>query len=144
MEEIGVVKSVNGVTAKVVIKKTSACDHCIKDHCDMEGTNFEVEAINAARAEVGQTVKVVMKTQTYIKGAFLLYILPVLSLFVGAIFGAIYLPEAFSMGQETAAVMGGFLMMFLSFVIIKIVSKKMEKKTQYQSVIEEIIMDNLS
>lgn len=140
MEEIGIVKKVEGVTAKVVIKKSSACDHCVKDECDMEGVNFEVEAINAAHAEVGQTVKVVMKAQTYIKGALLLYILPVFALFVGAIFGKIYLPDAFKgIGSETAAVIGGFLMMMISFLVIKIVSSKMEKKTEYRSVIEEII-----
>ncbi|RMG03313.1 MAG: hypothetical protein D6726_05875 [Nitrospirae bacterium] len=140
MEEVGIVKSIHGVHAKVIIKKSTACDHCVKDECDMEGTNFEVEAINVAHADVGQTVKVVMKAETYIKGALLLYILPVFALFVGAIFGTLYLPEAFSsLGRETAAVIGGFIMMALSFVIIKIVSSRMEKKTEYRSVIEEII-----
>ncbi|NOY64521.1 MAG: SoxR reducing system RseC family protein [Nitrospirae bacterium] len=140
MEEIGIVKKIDGVTAKVVIKKSSACDHCVKEECDMESVDFEVEAINAANAQVGQTVKVVMKAQTYIKGALLLYILPVLALFVGAIFGKIYLPDAFKgISPETAAVIGGFLMMIISFLIIKIVSSRMEKKTEYRSVIEEII-----
>ncbi len=140
MEEIGIVKKVEGVTARVVIKKSSACDHCVKDECDMESVDFEVEAINAANAQVGQTVKVVMRTQTYIKGALLLYILPILALFVGAIFGKIYLPDAFKgIGSETAAVIGGFLMMIISFLVIKVVSSKMEKKTEYRSVIEEII-----
>lgn len=140
MEEIGVVKSIEGVTARVVIKKSSACDHCVKEQCDMEGMDFEVEAINAANARVGQTVKVVMRAQTYIKGALLLYILPVLALFVGAIFGKIYLPDAFrGISSETAAVIGGFLMMIISFLVIKVVSGKMDKKTEYKSVIEEII-----
>ncbi len=139
MEEVGVVKSVDGVTARVVIKKSSACDHCVKDHCEMETTNFEVEAINAAGAEVGQTVKVVMKAETYIKGALLLYALPVLALFIGAISGSIYFPDVLSIGPETGAVIGGFGLMLLSFIVIKIASSKMEKKTEYRSVIEEVL-----
>ncbi len=140
MEEIGVVKKVDGVTARVVIKKSSACDHCVKDECDMESMDFEVEAINAANARVGQTVKVVMKAQTYIKGALLLYMLPVFALFVGAIFGKFYLSDAFKgVGPEAAAAIGGVLLMILSFIVIKIVSSRMEKKTEYRSVIEEII-----
>ncbi len=140
MEEIGIVKSVDGVKAKVVIRKSSACDHCVKDECDMEGNNFEVEAINAANASVGQTVKIVMKAQTYIKGALLLYVLPIFALFVGAIFGKMFLPDAIKgIGPEAAAVIGGFILMALSFLLIKIASSRMEKKTEYQSVIEEII-----
>ena len=140
MEEIGIVKSTDGVTARVVIKKTTACEHCVKGECDMEGVNFEIEAINAAHAEVGQIVKVVMKAHTYIKGALFLYILPVLALFIGAIFGRIYLSDVLKgIGAETASVIGGFLLMLLSFIIIKIVFSGMEKKTEYKSVIDEII-----
>ncbi len=140
MEEIGIVTSINGVTAKVLIKKSTACDHCVKDECDMEGRDFEIEAINAAHAEVGQTVKVVMKAQTYIKGAMLLYVLPVFALFVGAILGKVYLSNLFGgIASETAAVIGGFLLMILSFIVIRLASSAMEKKTEYSSVIEEII-----
>ncbi len=140
MEEIGIIKSVEGVTAKVVIQKTGACDHCVKGDCDVKGSGFETEAINAAHATVGQTVKVVMKVQTYIKGAVILYIVPVFALIAGAVMGRIYLPAYFDgMNLDTLAVAGGFVSFLLSLAIVKLLSARMEKSTEYKSVIEKIL-----
>ncbi|GBE00448.1 soxR reducing system protein RseC [bacterium BMS3Abin07] len=140
MEEIGVIKSVDGIMAKVIVRKTMACDHCVKGECDMEGRNFETEAINAVHAKVGQTVKIVMKAQTYIKGAIVLYILPVFSLIIGAILGQLLLPAYFTgINTETLAVVGAFFLFFLSLVLVKFLSGRMEKNTEYKSVVEKIL-----
>jgi sigma-E factor negative regulatory protein RseC len=140
MDEVGKVKSVDGVTARVVIQKTGACDHCVKGDCEVKGRGFETEAINAAHATVGQTVKVVMKTQTYIKGALILYIVPVFALIAGAMIGQVVLPRYFSTTEpQTLAVMGGFISFILSLAFVKVLSSRMEKSTECRSVIEKVL-----
>jgi sigma-E factor negative regulatory protein RseC len=141
IEETGTVKSVDGIMAKVLIsRRSSCCEKCEKDQCDIPETGIETEAINEAGARVGQKVKVVMKARTYIKGALLIYIIPVIALFAGAVGGKIYLP-AFITVEDTdiLAAAGGFLAFILSILLAKIISGRMSRKTEYKPVIESIL-----
>lgn len=140
MEEIGVVKSINGATARVMVERKSACDHCEKDTCDITESGIETEAINSAGAAVGQRVRVVMKPYTYLKGALILYVLPVFALFSGAIFGKLYLPKVFNaLNTDLLSALGGFFFFIISLLLVKALSMRMNKNTEYKSVIEEIL-----
>ncbi len=144
MEEIGVVKSIDGITAKVVVsRKASCCESCEKDVCDVPESGIETEAINAAGASVGQKVKIVMKSYSYFKGAMLIYVLPVFALIIGAVLGKLYLPAYFpETDSDLLAAAGGFLLFFVSLVPAKVLSSGMNKKTEYKPVIESIVEDN--
>jgi sigma-E factor negative regulatory protein RseC len=141
MESVGIIKSKKGIMARVIVEMSGGCcDHCEKETCDITETGIETEAINEARAVVGQKVKVVMKSYTYIKGAIVLYILPIFALISGAILGKIYLPAYIKgIDNELHAVIGGFFSFFISLIFVKILSGIMEKKTEYKSVIKSII-----
>jgi positive regulator of sigma E activity len=141
IEEIGFVKSLDGINARVVVaRKSSCCESCEKDVCEIPEDGIETEAINAAGAEVGQKVKLVMKSYTYYKGALLFYIIPLLSLFGGAILGKLYLPDFFSVKDtDLLAAAGGFLAFVLSFIPIKLMTNKLSKKTDYKSVIRSVV-----
>jgi sigma-E factor negative regulatory protein RseC len=141
MESVGIVKSKEGIMARVIVEMSGGCcDHCEKETCDITETGIETEAINEARAEIGQKVKIVMKSYTYMKGAIVLYILPIFALISGAILGKIYLPVYLKgVDNELHAVIGGFLAFFISLIFVKILSGIMEKKTEYKSVIKSII-----
>jgi sigma-E factor negative regulatory protein RseC len=141
IEEIGFVKSIDGVNARVVVaRKSSCCESCEKDVCEIPEDGIETEAINAAGAKVGQKVKLVMKSYTYFKGALLFYIIPLISLFAGAVLGKLYLPELVSVKDtDLLAAVGGLLAFVLSFIPIKIVTSKISKKTDYKSVIKSVV-----
>ncbi|HDH05807.1 MAG TPA: hypothetical protein ENH01_08860 [Nitrospirae bacterium] len=141
MEEVGIVKSIDGVTAKVVVsRKSSCCESCVKDTCDIPEKGVETEAINSANAKVGQKVKVVMKSYTYYKSAMLVYVLPVIALIGGAMLGKIYLPGYFSRTDpDLLAAAGGFFLFFVSLILVKVISGRMNKKTEYKSIIESIM-----
>jgi sigma-E factor negative regulatory protein RseC len=141
MEETGIVKSVDGINARVLVsRKNSCCESCEKDSCDIPENGIETEALNAAGAGVGQKVKVVMKTYTYIKGTLLFYAFPVMALFAGAISGKVYLPFYInSFDSELLSAIGGFFAFITSLLVVKLIMSGMNKKTQYKSVIEEII-----
>jgi positive regulator of sigma E activity len=78
IEEIGIVIKVEDVTAKVAVQKRGTCEGCAASGvCETSEGGMEIEALNKAQAKVGQTVKVSMKPQAYLKGAIFVYIHPV-------------------------------------------------------------------
>jgi sigma-E factor negative regulatory protein RseC len=93
-----------------------------------------------AGADVGQRVKVVMKTYTYVKGTLLIYAFPVIALFAGAILGKIYLPSYINrLDSEMLSAIGGFFAFIVSLLVVKLFMSSMNNKTEYKSVIKEII-----
>lgn len=141
MEEIGVVKSIDGMTARVIVqRKNSCCESCEKPACDIPDTGIETEAINAAGAKVGQKVKIVMSAYSYLKGAMAIYVLPVFALIAGAIAGKVYLTPYFrTVDSDLVAAIGGFAALFASLIVIKIITARMSRKTEYKSVIKSIV-----
>jgi sigma-E factor negative regulatory protein RseC len=141
MEEIGIVKSIDGPVAKVVLsRRNSCCDSCEKVSCDIPEEGIETEAINQAGARVGQRVKVVMRPYTFIKGALILYVFPILALFIGAFLGKVHLSRIFEKtDSELLAAIGAIIAFLASLLIVKLLSGRMSKKTEYRSVIESIV-----
>jgi sigma-E factor negative regulatory protein RseC len=145
MEEKGVVRSIDGVTACVVVTKKSACEHCTAGTCHLTGEGAVIEAVNAARAQVGQRVRVVMKPVAYLTGAVMVWGVPALALIVGAVAG-MELAKAYLPGTdpETVAAIGAFGLMALSFIVVKLWSRGAERKAEYKPVIEDILEDDES
>ncbi len=141
-EETGVVTKTEGITAKILVqKKESVCESCTaRGSCEIEETGIEMEALNPVRAEVGQTVKIVMKPQAYLKGAMFVYGLPLVAIISGALLGGhigkIYFKEVSS---DIMAAIFGFGALRITFMFIKMWGKKAEKKGEYRPVIEKIL-----
>jgi positive regulator of sigma E activity len=141
MHEIGVIKSIDGIFARVLIgRKSSCCESCEKESCDIPEDGVETEAINEIKAKVGQKVKVVMKSHTYIKGALVLYALPIFAFISGAVLGEMHLSNLIrGIDPELLAALVGFCALFTSLIIVKLMTNRMEKKTENRSVIESIV-----
>ncbi len=140
MEEIGVVKSTEGITAKVSVPRKSACEGCTAGTCKPDEQSMEIEAFNKAKAKVGQRVLVTLKTYTYLKGATIVYGIPAIALIIGAILGK----ELFSniiknIDPDILSAIFGFGSFALAFLAIKIWSANLEKKTESKPVIEKIL-----
>lgn len=143
MEEIGVVTSVDGVHAIVTVVKKSACDHCTAGTCKVKGEEATIEAINEARAKVGQRVKVRLRALAYFKGSLLFYGLPTVSLIAGAVIGREFFAEWFLKGMdpEGASALSAFIFLGLSLVAVRLIGSKAEKSVKYQPIVEEILDD---
>ncbi|KJU86609.1 Positive regulator of sigma(E), RseC/MucC [Candidatus Magnetobacterium bavaricum] len=148
MEETAIVKGVSGILATVVVKRTSACAHCSSSkvcNSDEEGADSEdsvIEAINTANAAVGQRVIVELKTYTYLKGAMIVYALPAVALLLGAILGKGVLSGMTmfsSMRPDVVSAIGGFTALVVSLVVVKLISDRLEKKTEYKAVIKKVL-----
>jgi len=145
MEEKGVVKSIDGVNACVVVTKKTACEHCTAGTCHLTGEGAISEAINAAHAKVGQRVRVVMKPVAYLTGAVMIWGVPALALIIGAVAGT-QLTKAYfhSIAPETGAAIAAFGLMALSLIVVRIWSRGAEHKAEYKPVIEDILEDDES
>ncbi len=87
MREIGRVVSVRGNRLAVSVKRTAACERCGKcSHAHIAfGNNDDiiVEAIPLGPVQTGELVELEMEGRDYVKLSFIIYIVPLLSGFVG-------------------------------------------------------------
>lgn len=141
MDEIGVVKNIDGIMAVVSVERRSACEQC-KAGCKITDSGAEIEAVNQAKARVGQKVRVVLRPYSYLKGSVIAYGLPALALIIGAVIGK----ELFSgfmpfLDPDVVSALFGFGGLIICLVIVKLWSARAEKRTEYKPVIEEILDD---
>jgi sigma-E factor negative regulatory protein RseC len=121
--ERGIVESVEAEWAWVKTKRSSACENCdSRHHCLAQGGDqMVVKAQNTVRAKKGDEVELYLSTATKLKGTAIVYLLPVLGLFVGA-FSAGPLSEALGLNPSlgmviftiTGLVSAVFLMRYLA------------------------------
>jgi sigma-E factor negative regulatory protein RseC len=140
IEEIGVVKSVEGVIALVDVPRKSACDGCTAGTCRPEEKFMEIEAFNQIGAMVGQKVRIAVKPYTYIKGSIIVYGLPAVGLVIGAVFGKELMSKIFAAtDSDILSAIFGFGTFAVSFFLVKIWTNAVGKKVESKPIIEEIL-----
>ncbi len=133
------VKSVEGMIAKVVVERKSICDKCTEGKCLLTDGGAIIEAFNQVKAKEGQRVRVVFRPYSYLKGSVLIYGIPALMLIVGAIIGREVLSRFIEMDADLLSAIGGFSLLIITFIIVRIITARVEKNIEYKPVIEEII-----
>jgi len=140
MEEVGRIKSTDGLFAVVSVPRKSLCEGCTLSICKPEEHVMEIEALNAAKAGVGQKVRVVMKSSSYMKSAGIVYGIPALALVLGAVVGkeliSRHLP---GFDPDSISAVFGFGGLILAFIIVRLWTDKTAKRTERKPVIEEIL-----
>jgi sigma-E factor negative regulatory protein RseC len=136
-EEMATVIETRGNTAKVRVQSSSSCDHCpSRSSCHTIGEGLrEVDVSNRIGARVGQRVKIGVSPRALLKASFILYIIPIVALVIGAMLG-----NSFSSGnKEVWAVLlgGGFLVG--SFLLIKAFGKYLNLKNEYLPTATEVL-----
>ncbi|MBF0539411.1 MAG: SoxR reducing system RseC family protein [Nitrospirae bacterium] len=148
MEETAIVKGVSGITATVVVQRTSACSHCSSSKvCDSTGEDSlaedsMIEAINTVNARVGQKVIIELKTYTYLKGALIVYAIPAIALLTGAIVGRAVLSGMSmfsSMKPDVVSAIVAFMAFFVSLVAVKLISGRLDQKADHKAVIKRVL-----
>ena len=101
---------------------------------------MEVAARNEAGAKVGDEVRVTVTSKTFLKASFLVYMVPVTALILGAVLGST-LGSALSAGvsSELFAVVFGLVLFFLSFVLMRMWTGGTKGGEKYCPVISEIV-----
>lgn len=128
--------------ARVITERTGACSSCqTKQNCHSCLTHAKIEArvLNAAGAKPGDLVTVGIKTETLLKGAAVLYLVPVLGLLMGALAGPA-IGIILSLGETASSLLFGFAGFAAGFIIVFWYSKKMSSQQRISPVIEQIIV----
>lgn len=135
----GVVKAIRGSMAVAVTKREEACHHCkARDSCEMlggTGANAEVKALNTAGAEVGDIVTISLKSSALLKGAFFIYMVPILGL-VGGIVAGFGLANLLPLKEELVVGCSAGLALMVSFLWLR---KKAKTLAQRREFIPEIV-----
>lgn len=144
MEEIGIVKEVIGDEALVSVARKSVCDQCTAGTCKLGSAEAEIRAFNQAGAKTGQTVRVVLRHASYLKGSLIAFGIPALALAIGAVLGKELADRGIITGidAEASSAIFAFSMLGLSFVIVKLYSMSADKNKNLKPVVEEIIEED--
>ena len=131
IEEIARVVATEDDQAIIVVEKTSSCSSCqAKGACGTSSLaayfNFQPPKLtvdNTLNARVGDQVIVGMPENVLVAGSFLLYIVPLLSLILFALFASFFL-ESFWPGVDTelSQVIAGLVGLGIGFKLVKLFS----------------------
>lgn len=133
-KERGTVIETSGQKARIRLVRSMACEGCPGDGlCSILGKRYRMlEAENPLGAKVGQEVTVSVQTESELKASFIIYVIPTISLFIGAILG--YYLNLLK-NQELSACLLSILFMVLAFLGIG----QYSKKYSFRPVITEIL-----
>jgi sigma-E factor negative regulatory protein RseC len=133
IEEFGtVVELKSRHTALVMCKKSSLCEHCASSGVCSIGDDGHVRLIevhNLLGAAVGDHVRIATTTRSFLQSSFLLYIVPLIALVIGAAAGKL-VGEVAETGLDPnllSAVFGVFFMIG-SFLILRVGSSVLDKE----------------
>jgi len=140
IEENGTVVELKGKsTAVVMCQKSSLCEHCATSGSCMIGDNEHtrlIEVKNHLGAAVGDHVRIATTTKSFLQSSFLLYIVPLIALVIGAIAGKL-VGDRLDTGLDTnllSAIFGVFFMVG-SFVILRVGSSALSQEAYMPSIV---------
>lgn len=141
VEEVGLVKSTEGMVAKVLVERKNACEGCTSRMCKPADHLMEIEALNPLNAHAGQKVRVEILAYSYMRGSLIVYGIPVIALITGAVLGR----EIFSgflktLDTDSVSAIFGFGAFVISLLLIKVWSVRTAgEKAGIKPTIKEII-----
>jgi sigma-E factor negative regulatory protein RseC len=138
--ERGVVENVEAEWAWVKTKRSSACSSCVsRSHCLTQGGDqMLVKAQNTARAKKGDEVELYLSTKTKIKGTAIVYLIPVLGLFVGA-FSARPLSAAIGMNPSLGMAVFTFTGLVLSVFLMRSLASRMDSRQTLTPLVKRVV-----
>jgi sigma-E factor negative regulatory protein RseC len=119
MLESGIVsRSISGNVVEVALKKGTACEQCRACQPTGEGL-VAIAAVDAIGAKIGDLVELEIATGEVIRDSAIVYLLPVLALAIGYLFGAWLARLLGVTAEEFAGIIAGLGSLSASFMLIK-------------------------
>jgi sigma-E factor negative regulatory protein RseC len=146
LEEFGNVVELKGkMVAIVLCQKSSFCKNCASmQSCQISDDNRSmlVEAHNVIGAEVGNKVRLVTSSKSFLQSSFLLYIVPLIALIVGAVAGHL-IGESMAAGPDPdlLAALIGTAFLVGSFFVIRIGSRAIPRESFMPRIVEVLSED---
>ena len=135
-----IVEIVDSVTAKLKLKRHSACASCGKCASTSEEKDIIVEVDNTIGAKVGDRVEVNMETVNVLKAAFIAYTIPLAALLLGTV-GTFYVLKSINITNNIEIISGGvgLIFTFVSFLILKKNDRKFRDSKEDIPIVTKII-----
>lgn len=133
--EQGLVIEVNNDIAKVRVGRHSDCKNC--GGCP-GNDSIIICADNKIGAKPGQRVAFEVKDTNVISSAFIVFILPLIAVFVGVMIGE-FIGENFGFNVPMFQVIGGIVALALSIISIRVFDKTAKDNKKSQPVIVRIL-----
>jgi sigma-E factor negative regulatory protein RseC len=127
--------------AQVIADRKDACADCGASHCCVSfksSSEMVIKALNSAGANIGDLVSVSLSSGMLLKGAAILYVIPMAGLLSGVIAGA-GLEQWLAMGETGSIAFFGFAGLALGFLMTALVSRRMSAKNRLAPVITRVI-----
>lgn len=127
--------------ADVVCERSSACSGCqTKQNCHscLSHSKTTVSVLNRAGANEGDLVSINLSNKELLKGAAILYLLPVAGLMTGAFIGLNF-SRILLFSETGLSVLFSFLGLCLGFVIAAFISRKVSAKNRMIPIVDQII-----
>lgn len=135
-EQLGIVVEVNGDMAKVRATRHGDCKNC--GACPGDNA-MVVDARNPIGAKIGQNVNFEIQEVNMLQAAFIVYMLPLVAIFLGALAGGYAANRVGSQSVVTFQVIGGIIAFSLSVLYIKFFDKSARENVKMQPVITKIV-----
>lgn len=130
-EQEGVVIEINGAMAKIKAGRHGDCKNCGACPGDK---SMVLDAQNPIGAKPGQRVAFEIKETNMLKAAFIVYLLPIVAIFIGAAAGN-WLAVKFQYSTQAFQITGGIIGFIISIIYIKLFEKSSNNNSRMQPVI---------
>lgn len=140
--EEGVVIKVEESLASVKIVRTSGCVHCPSAVFCQRGADhtFMVKAQNDLGAQVGQRVRLQVAPYSIFSAAFILYLVPLFMMILGAVAGKLFIAPFFSEGaSEIISAAAGLICMGGTYLGIRFLDRLYHKSHNFVPKIIQIL-----
>ena len=125
--ETGTVLEIQGTYATVITNKSKSCKECGKAEagiCGKKGAGITIKTLNSLGAVKGDTVEIDIAKKTHVKAVFIVFILPVITLFISAYAGHLISRSTGTGGLDIIAGLAGLLISLIySFIKIHKIDK---------------------
>ena len=133
IEEYGTIVELKDQHIAVVqCMKHSACHHCPASGACQVGEDNEsmtVEALNQVGARLHDRVKVVTTTKSFLQSSFLLYIVPIVWLLLGAYLGQVIGENSSGvLDPSLASALMGVAFLVCSFLVIRFFTRHLKRE----------------
>jgi sigma-E factor negative regulatory protein RseC len=140
IEEAGTVVELKGKhTAVVMCQKSSLCEHCATNGSCAIGDDNQtrlIEVQNFLDAAVGDRVCIATTTKSFLQSSFLIYIVPLIALVIGAVAGKL-VGERLDTGLDPnllSAIFGVFFMCG-SFVLLRVGTNALARESYMPKIV---------
>lgn len=131
IKEQGIIKDIKHEKAMVRVQQTSACAQCkSRGSCDVSKREMLIEVKNDLQAKEGDLVEVSVPEGTVVKLSFLVYIMPIIALIIGAFLGAA-IAESSQTNPTLTSIFGGGLCMGIAYYVLRKFNKRAESHKKY-------------